>query len=379
MTLRVLHLMSCRGWSSDAYWAGRIAREQASRGYQVTFVARQGTERKVLSRLADLGVTDVQTMPFSGRREPHGLLRDVRRIAAWLPHHDIVHVHRGKEHWLAALAAVGSRARPPIVRTRHIVHPVRNHVLNRWLYRRATAHVVAVSGLIRDQYLMSRLLSAARVTALRGGVDAARFHPGVDGTAWRRELGIPAGAPLVGVLGGLRSMKGHAVFLTAARLLLARRPGVRFVLVGDGREAERLRALAQELGLGEAAMLVGAVPAPEIAVAAFDVAVYPSIASEGMGRVVFEYMAAGRPIVASRVGLASEVLEDGVNARLVAPGDAEGLAAAIERMLDDRDQARAFGAAARTLVEAHYAGPVVAEALERIYRRVLGTQRPPVR
>jgi glycosyltransferase involved in cell wall biosynthesis len=166
-------------------------------------------------------------------------------------------------------------------------------------------------------------------------------------------------------------MKGHDVFLAAARRVLAARPGARFAVVGTGPHADAVRALAGRLGLGDAVVQTGAVADPERAVAAFDVAVYPGRHSEGMGRVVFEYMAAGRAIVASRIGLAAEVLRDGESALLVEPGDDAALAGAIGAFLDDAARAGASGRACRALVEARYGGPAVAAIVEGVYRAAL--------
>ncbi len=377
MSLRVLHLMSCRGWSSDAYWAGRIARELLDLGHQVTFVARAGTEAKVLRRLRALGVADIHTLGFRGRRAPLATARDLQAIQQLLAAHDIVHVHRGQEHWLAALANRLSDRPRPLFRTRHITLPVAAHALNRWLYGRATTHVIAVSGAIRDQYLRSGLLPPDRVTALPGGVDARRFHPAADGRAFRAALGVPDAAPLVGVLGRLRSRKGHGTFIDAAALVHRARPDVRFVIVGDGPEAERVRARIHERGLAGVVATVGHVAEPERAVAALDVAVWPTLASDGMGRVVFEYMAAGRPLAASRVGVAAEVLASGQTALLVPPGEPEPLAQAVLSLVSNRALAVRLGAACRAQVEARYAGAVVARAVEDLYAEAAGIPAAP--
>jgi glycosyltransferase involved in cell wall biosynthesis len=113
--------------------------------------------------------------------------------------------------------------------------------------------------------------------------------------------------------------------------------------------------------------VVGFVREPELAVAAFDVAVYPSLSSEGMGRVVFEYMAAGRPIVATRIGLAAEVLRDGETAWLVDADDPGALAAAIVGALTQPARGRQQSQACRRLVETSYSGAVVTGAIERLY------------
>jgi glycosyltransferase involved in cell wall biosynthesis len=357
--------MSCRGWSSDAYWAGRVARELGERGHHVTFVARRGATG-VLDRLRELGVGDLRTLSFRGRRAPRESLADLLAVRAFLGAHDVVHVHRGKEHWMAVVANLVASRPVPLVRTRHIVGPVATHAANRWLYRRATAHVIAVSQQIRRQYLASRLLGPERVTAVLGGVDDRIFHPGIDGQPFRKQVGLDGG-PVVGVLASLRKRKGHRVFIEAARLVRERRPEVRFVIAGAGRQAGPTRRLVAELGLEDGVRMTGFVSRPAEALAALDVAVYPALSSEGMGRVLYEYMAMARPIVATRVGLAPEVLEHGETALLVPPGDAPALAQAIDRLLADRPLAVATGRRCRGRVEDRYSGRAVARAVEAVY------------
>jgi glycosyltransferase involved in cell wall biosynthesis len=363
--------MTCRGWSSDAYWAGRLTCELQDRGHQVTLVGRADAEAKVLGRLRALGVADLRTLTFTGRRAPVRGLLDVAAVGRLMREYDIVHVHRGKEHWMAALANLIVARPTPLVRTRHIVKAVRVHPANRWLYARATAHVVAVTETIRNQYVASGLLPPSRVTTLHGGVDHRRFQPSTSGAEFRRTWGIPPNAPTVGVLAGLREMKGHGVFLEAARLVLADRPTARFLVVGAGPHEARLRQSVDRLGLDGAVAMTGFVPEPERAVAGFDVAVYPALSSEGMGRVIFEYMAAGRGIVATAVGVATEVLTDGESALLVPPGAPAPLAQAIEAALAESSFRVRAGQRCMQLVEARYSGAALAASMERLYEEII--------
>ena len=147
----------------------------------------------------------------------------------------MVHVHRGKEHWLAAVA---NRliARPrPLVRTRHIALAVRPHAANRWLYRRATALVVTVTESIRGQLIASGLVDGDRVVALPGGADTERYRPLPRDPEMHARLGGRPGHPLVGMVAGLRVMKGHAIVVEAAARLAARGIRPHFAFVGRGR------------------------------------------------------------------------------------------------------------------------------------------------
>lgn len=369
--LRILHLMSCRGWSSDAYGAARVAVELERAGHDVTLCCRAGTEARVIERARQMGVGRIVTLGFKSGFRPRDDLTDIRRLREWLPHFDVVHVHRGKEHWVAALANRLSKTPRPLFRTRHIVHAVRPHAANRWLYGTATNFVVTVTEAIRRQYVTSGLLPPERVVTLPGGVDAEEFHPGLDGSLLRVDFGIPRDRLLVGMVSGLRIMKGHEVVIQAASVLA--QDGIRphFLLIGKGRREERIRELIRGEGLEDRVTLVGFVSDLPRAMAALDVALYVPLESDGMSRVVFECLALGRPLIASRVGVVPEILVDGRDALLVPAGAPELLAAAIKRLVADPVLRTSLGLAARRLVLVHYSGARAAARLANLYTAVV--------
>ena len=329
----------------------------------------------MIDRARAAGARRIQTLDFASGWAPAADARDVRRLASWLEDADVVHVHRGKEHWLAAAANRLSRRPRPLVRTRHIVQAVRPHALNRWLYRRATDLVVTVSEAIRRQYVAAELVPPDRVVALRGGVDLAVFHPGVDGGSARRALGVPPGEPLIGVVSGLRVMKGHQVAVDAAARLA--REGRRFhmAFVGQGTHEGAVRGAIAASGLGDRIRLAGFAPDPAEAIAALDVAVYPALESDGMSRVLFEYLAMARPVVASRVGVVPEVLEDRASALLVPGGDAAALAGALAALLDDAGLRARIGEAGGRLAADRFSRARLAAELSRLYAGLLDRRR----
>lgn len=368
--MRILHLVSCRGWSSDAYWAARVCTELQRRGHAVTLACREGTERLVIDRARAEGVERIQTLTLRSGFRPRADVADTRRLAALLRDADVVHAHRGKEHWLAVAAARLSGRPVPIVRTRHIVQAVRPHPGNRWLYGRATALVVAVTESIRRQCLAAGLLAADRIVTVRGGADAERYRPRPADPEMRRRLGADAAAPLIGLVGGLRTMKGHDVVLDAAARLGAAGLHPRFVFVGRGPMEARLRSAIARAGLADRVSLAGFAPDLPAVMAALDVGLYVPLESEGMSRVVFEYLAAGVPLVAARVGAAAEVLTDGVDAVVVPAGDAPALARALARVCADAALRERVAGAARRLVVERFSGARVAETIEAHYARV---------
>lgn len=366
--MNVLQLVSCRGWSSDAYWAARVTRELQGRGHEVTLGCRRGAERAVVERARAEGVERVAMFEFAGGLRPGADVADVRRLGAAMAGTDVVHVHRGKEHWLAAVAARLAGGRP-IVRTRHIVQAVRAHAGNRWLYRH-TALVVAVTEAIRGQAVASGLIEPHRVVTLPGGADAEAYRPAAADPRVRRALGADGDQPLIGMVGGLRVMKGHQVVIEAAARLARSGIRPRIVFVGRGPKEAALRRASAEAGLQDRITFAGFATELPSVMAALDVALYVPLESEGMSRVVFEYLAAGRPLIAARVGVVPEVLVDGVHAVLVPAGDGAALADALAGLLDDPSRRARLGEAGRRLLVERLSGARIAEALEGHYARL---------
>jgi len=368
MTIR--HIVSCRGWSSDAYWAARAVVELDRAGHDVTLVCKRSSQARVVRRAKEAGIERLETLHLSSGVSPVMDALDLRQLVAWLPETQVLHVHRGKEHWLAALANRMSNPRKALVRTRHIVQPIRAHALNRWLYGSATDLVVTVTDSIRRQLLAGGLSAHDRVVALPGGVDAELYRPdapSAHGLDARALLKVPPGVPLIGLVGGFRVMKGHETVVEAAARLAAAGLPFHLVFIGQGPFAERVRELVKTAGLADRVSLGGFVDDLPVMMAALDVALYAALESDGMSRVLWEYLASAVPVVATRVGVVPEVLEDGVTALLVPAGEPVPLSAAIERLLRDAPLRRRLGAAGADLVRERFSGARLAERLTALY------------
>jgi glycosyltransferase involved in cell wall biosynthesis len=226
--------------------------------------------------------------------------------------------------------------------------------LDAWLCRRCEAVVVA-SEALRNQ-LVERV-----------GFPRATMHVIPNGVEIPAELA--AGGELVGTLSVLEPVKGLDVFLAAAARLAAGRPELRFALFGAGSITNELRERARALDIEECVELPGAVPASN-AIGRLAVLVSSSW-MENCPMGVLEAMAAGVPVVATRVGGVTEIASEGT-AELVAPGDAPALAAAVAGLLDDPERARRQAAAAREQVRERFSAAGNAEATIALYERLAG-------
>jgi glycosyltransferase involved in cell wall biosynthesis len=208
----------------------------------------------------------------------------------------------------------------------------------------AASSLLAVSTGVAS-YLDGRPEARGRIHVLPNGVDPARFP--------RRVRSLrPAGEFVVGFVGTLKPWHGLDVLVDAFAQLRRTRADARLLIVGDGPQRIALERRLAELGLREAARLTGAVSPSQVPIllSGVDAAVapYPHLDRFYFSPLkLFEYMAAGLPVVASAVGQVAEMLEDGVTGLLCPPGDPGALAAALARVAEDTRLGDRLGRAAR--------------------------------
>jgi len=280
------------------------------------------------------------------------------------PH--VVHTHAWGTLLEGLLAARAARV-PAVVHGEHGTLQLRAH--QRWLQRMgwsAADRVLSVSSVLAERMTATTGFPAARITTIRNGVHLERFHAvGHDGA--RASLGLPQGVPIVGTVGRLVPVKDQMTLVDAVAELGKSGVGATLVIAGDGPERGRLEARAAERGVD--LRLLGYRPDVEQVLAALDVFVLSST-SEGLSNTILEAMAARRPVVATRVGGAEEMIADGVTGVLVPPSDPAAMAGALRRVLAAADGGAAMGTAARHRVETEFTLAGMMQRYEQMYTEV---------
>lgn len=291
-------------------------------------------------------------------------VKNLTGLAGFVRAHDIeiVHAHAARDYHLAALAVrMASRGR--LVLTRHALFPLRG--INKHLLSGA-GRVIAVSQAVAESLRQYGVIESSKITVIHNGIDTDRFAPAVAGGD---------NPVLVGTVGHLAPIKGHDVFVRAAALIAARRPEVRFVVIGEDKSPQMdhrqsLESLITELGLSESVTMPGW--KDDISDVLSSLTLFVSAArSEPFGLSIVEAMAAGLPIVASASEGAMEIIEDGHSGKLVPVDDAESLAEAINDLLDDPLERSRLGCNALLVARKRYSLARMASDTERIYREVL--------
>jgi len=276
--------------------------------------------------------------------------------------YDIVHLHTKRAHALSLWLPRGERT-PKYVVTRRMDYPEPRNCYTRYLYNCRVDGIVAISRSIVD------LLSEAGVNRR----SIRLIYSGIDPRPFRELLSEeqrPNEPPRVAILAVLEERKGHRFLLDAARVLKDRGRTIRYVFAGDGSHKAKLQQMVQTLELREEVSFVGFVKDVPKFLSSIDVLVLPSL-FEGLGVAALEGMAAGKPVVATRVGGLAESVVDGETGFLVPPRDGTALAEAIQKLVTDPFMAQAMGQKGTARVLSHFTIEQMARQNEAYYYALL--------
>ncbi len=223
--------------------------------------------------------------------------------------------------------------------------------LNRWLTPLTDAFIAVAEP--HGRYLIEQeRFPADRVHVIPNGIDVDRFRPRAPDESLRRQLRLPAGAPVAGIVAAIRPEKNHELFLRVAARVRSQIPNAHFLIVGDGACRARLEQLTDELQLAGSVHFLGIRPDVAELLSLMDVVLLTSRV-EANPVSVLEALAVGKPVVATRVGSVAEMVLDGETGYLVEPGHAAAMAEHVVALFRAPHLARSLGAAGREHVVAH--------------------------
>lgn len=355
--LRILHTESSMNIGGQELRILLEMERMTPLGFESWLAARRGSA--ILDEAQRRGLRTL-SLPLHNRFDP------VSMTALWRlmkrERIDVVNAHGSRDAWNAFLVArcLGIAT----VRSRHIANPIRRHRLGQMVYGALCDQIVTTSESIRAG-LIEAGIEAGKIVAVPTGIDVGSFSSAKRTNLVRHELGIPAAAPLVGMISILRGDKGPDVFLAACERLLSERQDIWCVLAGDGRMRPQIEVQHAGLTHRDRIVLAGFRRDIPQLLAELDLLVLASKADEGIPQVILQAHAARIPVVATRVGGISEVAQDGVTAFTAQPNDPDSLYAAMRRALEEVSLAKAQAIRGQALVMERY-------SLESMLNRMAG-------
>jgi glycosyltransferase involved in cell wall biosynthesis len=384
--VKILRVIARLNMGGPALHVAYLTAGLRKRGYETTLVAgslaRGEDSMAFVAEELDVGVVRIDELgrEISPLRDLAATLRLARLIRREQP--DILHTHTAKAGTVGRIAVLLSgRKRPPIV-----VHTFHGHVLRgyfgpgrsrlfrlleRWLARRTTA-LIAVSPQVRDDLVALGVAPPERFAVIRLGIELDERVAGTQNGRLdsRRYLGIPPERFVVGWIGRMTAVKRTDDVLVAFKQLRDEGVDACLCMVGDGPDRAQLEQRAHELGVVKDTLFLGYQEDVAPFYAAFDALVLPS-SNEGTPVSAIEALAAGRPVVATRVGGVPDVVQEGEDGFLVEPGATDELADRLARLARDPQLRERMGKAGRERVLPRYAVERLVDDVDRLYRSLL--------
>ncbi len=362
-----------------------------------------GAERVILNLLAHFGAErfDVRLATFVEDRDPHRELleeaarRGIKTTAircrkrldaqTWREllrllkanEIDVLHCHEIKSRFYGLLAA--KQLKLPIVATNH--NWIRKNflvsVFESWdaFALRFFDRVIAVSEEVR-QLMLKLGVPAQAMSVVANGIAGRELNHRRNGELNLRERwGIASHERVVGAVGRLSVEKGAKYFLEAAKIVLAKEPNVRFLLVGDGPQARVLKEYAQTLGIERHVIFTGFQPEVAAFYALMEIFALTSL-REGTPMALLEAMAAGVPVVATNVGGVPQIVRHRDNGMLAPAQEAPKIAEALTHLLRHREEAARLAMNAQRTIHEKYSAAAMARRYENIYDDVTKRRQP---
>jgi glycosyltransferase involved in cell wall biosynthesis len=240
--------------------------------------------------------------------------------------------------------------------------------------------IITVSTSAKSHLVNRYRLDPQRIVVIPNGVDVELFHPDFDSQAIRKTLRLEDG-PVIGFVGGFQAWHGIDLLVDCFTQVLNEFPQAQLLLVGDGQIRSQIERRVNNLGIRSKVLFTGLLPQKEIPalLSAIDVGIvpYPKISQEiwFSPLKLYEYMAAGKAIVASKSGQIAEVIRHGINGLLTNPGDKDDLTRAINILLEDPEKRKQLGTNARSQAVAEHSWDHYTRRLENVYLEVIRDYR----
>lgn len=342
-----------------------ISRGLRDRGHYNVIVTPPGSDLAV--RAGEEGLL-VEPLRMRGQWD----LQAVFRLDRILKRHriELINSHKPNPHTLALLVRLWRR-KLRLVATRHVTFPLRRHFFRSFKWSAGLDGIIAVADSVKASLIASGV-PVTKIETIYSAVDFERFSPRPPDSDLRKELGLDPDHFVIGMVGDYRHWKGYPVFIDAAARVLARYPQARFLAVGSPSDAYRdMLNRIDLLGLTDRFILTGFRTEVERFYSVMQVCVNSATSGESLNMALREALSMGVPIIGSAVGGIPEIIQDGETGILFPPGDADALADAILKLIQDPVLRRSLADEGRRVVQSRFSLSAMLEKTEAYYDRLL--------
>ncbi len=370
--MKIIQLLNSPNWSAASNYCILASKELIAKGHEVLLLTEPGIP---LEKAKENSIPYDDTIRLNHRnlrKYLHAIKRMKRIIKEFQP--DIISAHINEGAWMPGLVARYVSPDAVVARIRTDIAAPKGHIINRHVHHKWIDHIVAGSELHKSECHKMLNYPLEKISVVYGGVDTELFNPSNKlKTTLRKEINVKDDDILVGLVARLSPVKGHEYAIEAIAEVKKNYPNVK--LVCTGYESERtfdwLKAKAKDFGVLENLICLDRREDIENVIAAFDIGIITSVGSEANTRAGLEYIASGKPVVGTSVGVIPEVILDNEAGFIVGPKKPQELAHGIGKLIGNPALRQIMGQKARARAELYYSHDKFGENFEKVYKKLL--------
>jgi glycosyltransferase involved in cell wall biosynthesis len=369
--LNILQVVNTFKWNAISSYALVLSKGLKNRGHKVLLITLP--ESRFLKRAKAEGLKVITLKLnhnnfFIALKKMMHLLREEEI--------NILNVHESQGFIISCLATKLVKRPIALIRTRGTPMIPNRDPINRYLYNSLANKVIVTSNFMREECLKRLRGKKDHYLLIYGGVDTKNLKPCEPDLTLKQNLGLEKDAPVIGFIGRFDPVKGHKYFFEAASKIAKNwksKPRIKFLVIGYESKFSEIDLLnmAKICCIKEDLLLVTKWVELSKFLSIIDIGVISSIDSEANSRVCLEFMACGKPVVATTVGVIPEIIEDGKTGYLVQPKDVQTMAEIVAKLLKDKQKLKTIGEAARKVVEERFREDNMIKRTEELYYQVL--------
>ena len=369
--MKIIQVLNSPNWSAASAYCINVSYELMKLGHDILVMTEPG---KPLEEAKSLGIPCDDKL----RLNEHSLEAYVfamkhlkKTFRAFKP--DIISAHMNECSWMPGFVAKMSFPSAVVARVRADIATPNKNIFNLYVNHKWTDHIICSSQLHKDICCKNLFLCDDKISVIYGSVDAKKFNPNIYCENIRQELNLEKDDFVVCLLGRLSPVKGHEYALKAISLLKDLSTKVKLLCIGY--ESERtvawLKGEAERLGISDRLVCINKCDNLPAVLNCVDVGIITSLGSEANSRATLEYMACGKPVVVTNVGVLPELVINGLNGYVVEKGNSEEMSDALKILVSDKDLRFEMGLASRIRVEENFTLEQFGKEMERIYKKLL--------
>lgn len=282
---------------------------------------------------------------------------------------NIVHTHSSVDHRLAGIAARISGC--SVVRSRHLSTPISRSPLSKALYMKLADQVITSGESIRQAMISNNGMSSDHIVSIPAGIDTNQFSLDREMADVRSLYNITKNTFVIGIVGVLRSWKGHADLINAVKRIRDKIPKLKLLIVGEGPQRKAIEKQIIDLNLSNIVILTGHHKDPAPFMKAMDVVVLPSYSNEATSQVLPQAMAMRRPVISTNIGSLQEVVINEHTGLTVPPRDVDALTEAVIRIYANKSLGCKLADSGYLHVQAKFTFDQMINSTEAVYRKIL--------